>query len=383
MRLTDKLEMVGVKLCDLWTTTRRINGESLKQKINNLMGSWRAGKFMPFILRPFSVNTYAFSKVWFRCCTVNLRESDLIAMNSSVKKWLYADLLLKPEELLLHRSVYHGGLGLSSIKWKSVAFLIRTFLELAANPKYLHSQYLNMLYRFHVLGENFVCPTLPPYYKGSFFEIICQAKNTGRDIISMTTRQWYIYLINKDVLKVFHEDGSESRRLCRAEVLSPDINWESIWGKVRHSSLSSVTSSFLWKLVNNLLTTEERVYSTIGNTTAFCRYCSNDVIANLKHCFFQCCLTKDVGSWLVALSREFGPYDEEKLLKLDVDNNDALMWISANVLHFCWLKRTSSKKAEVQECLAQLEADTSMMKIADFALLSQKISNILEQHNRY
>ena len=124
MRLTDTLDMVGVQLCDLWTVTRRKNGETLKMKVGNLMGSWRAGKFMPLTLRPFSANIFALSKVWFRSSTVNLRESDFDAINSSIKKWLYADLLLKPEELLLYRPTYFGGLGLTSVKLKSAAFLL-------------------------------------------------------------------------------------------------------------------------------------------------------------------------------------------------------------------------------------------------------------------
>ena len=192
------------------------------------MGSWRGGKFMPLTLRPFSANTFALSKIWFRSSTVNLREGDLTAINSSIKKWLYADLLLKPEELLLYRPVYHGGLGLTSVKLKSIAFFLRTFLELAANQKYLQSQYLNLLYRYHVLDEDVVCPPLPPYYSISFFDIIRQTKNTGRDVVSMTTRQWYSYLLNKDILNVIQEDGSEAKRLCKVELLSPDIDWENI-----------------------------------------------------------------------------------------------------------------------------------------------------------
>ena len=82
MRLTDSLDMVGVKLCALWPQTRRKNGELLQEKVKTLTGSWRAGKFMPLVLRPFSANSFALSKVWFRCFTVNLREMDFNAINS-------------------------------------------------------------------------------------------------------------------------------------------------------------------------------------------------------------------------------------------------------------------------------------------------------------
>ena len=139
---------IAVQLCSTWSNSRR--------KISNLSRSWRSGKFMPLSLRPYSGNTFALSKVWFCTSTVNLRETDFASINSFLKKWIYANLILKPEELLLFRPVKSGGLGLVSIKQKSTAFLIRTFMEVAANPEYQTSQYLNSLYQFYILEEVFL-----------------------------------------------------------------------------------------------------------------------------------------------------------------------------------------------------------------------------------
>ena len=47
-----------------------------------------------------------------------------------------------PEEIVLYRKVKDGGLGLTSSKHKSLAYLIKSFLELAANPSYLHLTYI-------------------------------------------------------------------------------------------------------------------------------------------------------------------------------------------------------------------------------------------------
>ena len=236
-----------------------------------------------------------------------------------------------------------------------------------------------MLYRYHVLGEDFVCPALPPYYNLSFFEVISEARNTGMDVIRMTTKQWYNYLLKKDILKVTNEDGTERERLCRVELACPDVDWEIIWRRVRLPCLSSATSSFLWKLVNELLTTEERVHSTVGNAPPTCRYCRLEIIADLKHCFFKCCMTEDVGNWLLTLTRQFGPTDEFKLLKLDVYNKEALVWIIAMVLQFCWSKRAASEKAVLDECTANLRAELQMIKNSPFFQLSEEISAVLAQ----
>ena len=77
MRLTDTLDMVGVNLSATWSMTRKKNGDILRDKVSNVCGAWRAGKFMPLTDRPFSVNTFALSKVSFHCCSVNIREGDV------------------------------------------------------------------------------------------------------------------------------------------------------------------------------------------------------------------------------------------------------------------------------------------------------------------
>ena len=188
MRLTDTLDMVGVQLCSSWASSRRKKGDILREKVSTMMGMWRTGKFMPLSQRPYSVNTYALSKIWFRSSSVNLREGDFAAINASVKKWLYSDLIFKPELLLLHRSVKHGGLGLVSVKLKSQAHFIRNFVDLAANPLFLHSQYLSRIYRAKVLDEAIDCPTLPPYFQTSFFDTIKEALQLGYCVSKMKTK---------------------------------------------------------------------------------------------------------------------------------------------------------------------------------------------------
>ena len=101
---------------------------------------------MELSMRPWSVNSYALSKVWFKCGSVDLREGDITAINSSIKSWMYADLLVKPSQAVMCRPSYYGGLGVFSVRHKAQAHLIRTFLETAVIPKYRHSLlHTNML----------------------------------------------------------------------------------------------------------------------------------------------------------------------------------------------------------------------------------------------
>ena len=383
MRLTDTLDMVGVQLCSKWSKTRQKNGETLKLKVSNLLGSWRSGKFMPLTLRPWSANTFALSKVWFRCASVNLREADFAAINSNIKKWMYADLLLKPEEIVLFRSVWCGGLGLISVKHKSVAYLIKTFLELATNPNYIQSQFLSLLYRVHILQEDIYCPPTPPYYSNYFFDHILRAKNSGLNIVNMTTRQWYNYLVNYDLLKMEMDDGTEVYRPCRAERLSPHIDWSTTWKRIRFPFLSSNTMTFLWKLMHKLLPSEERLSSTLGNISPHCQLgCPDNTEANLEHCFFSCLLTYEVGAWLLDTVHIFVPNaNAQSVLNLDLPANNALIWIVANTLYFVWAKRSSKKKVSLISCLTHLRSEAIRLEETHHRQLPTCILGMLDTQN--
>ena len=181
--------MVGVQLKATWTQTRKVNGEILQERVTNTINPWRAGKFMHLSMRPWSLNSFVLSKVWFRCSTVDLRLSDISAINSSVKSWLYADMLEKPSEAVMCRPTLHGGLGVQSIKFRAQAGLIRTFMETAANPKFRHNLLHSHLFQFHVLGDTSLPdPGFPPYYPQAFFQAIKSVHdNTLLNVKTMST----------------------------------------------------------------------------------------------------------------------------------------------------------------------------------------------------
>ena len=146
MTLSDHLDMVGVELRATHTQTRKVNGDVLQTKVKNTVGPWQTGKFMPLIQRPWSANSFALSKVWYKCKCIDLRVADISSITSKIKTWLLADQLEKPQEMILYRPVLYGGLGLHHVKFKSLALLIHSFLETVTNPKYIHNRFHTSLY---------------------------------------------------------------------------------------------------------------------------------------------------------------------------------------------------------------------------------------------
>ena len=105
LKITNSLSMVGVELTASWQSTRKTNMDELQERVQKCIGSWKSGKFMPLVCRPFSLNTYCSSKIWFRTGSVDMRAGDITAMTSMLKSWCYQDLYLKPSEVLLYREV--------------------------------------------------------------------------------------------------------------------------------------------------------------------------------------------------------------------------------------------------------------------------------------
>ena len=101
---------------------------------------------MAFNLCPHSVNTYAISKLMYRCNTIDLIISYLNYLTLSAKSFIYIDHLERPEELILYIEIDEGGLGLYHITSRTKAHLITTFLQTAINPAFRRNHYHNDIF---------------------------------------------------------------------------------------------------------------------------------------------------------------------------------------------------------------------------------------------
>ena len=104
---------------------------------------------MPLSSRPWSLNSYCLTKLWYRCGCLNLRVGGSSTIMSTVKSWLCQDMLEKPQEMVTFRQTELGGLGLHCVKTRAMAMLIHTFLSQAINPKYNNNQYHTCSYNIN------------------------------------------------------------------------------------------------------------------------------------------------------------------------------------------------------------------------------------------
>ena len=385
VQLSDHLDFVGVELRATFQQTRKVNGDQLQQKVKNTVGPWKAGRFMPLTLRPFSANTYALSKVWFKCGSVNLRNQDIDNINSQVKSWLYQDCLEKPSELILHRDTQAGGLGLFNVKIRSLALLIRSFLETASNPKFRHSLLHEVLFRYHVLGEDSLPnPGFLPYYDQAFFSTIRHYKETcPLNISIMTTKQWYRVLLEDRVLMNPGVDGTPPALLpTRVEVLMPHQDWPATWLLAKTKGLSSENSSFLFKLVHQLLPTQDRVHR-ITNDPGVCKICRAAPEDRL-HAFSTCPSSKATSDLLLGYVHAAVPgLSPEDMLRLNfasrLDESDklAVLVVISTGLKYIWESRLDKKVVHQHKMRAEIEACISILRKSRYCGSADRVLELI------
>ena len=93
--LSDHLVFLGLIRKSTYSLTRKDTGDLLQDRIKKVIGPWRADRFMILTLRPHSVNLYAYSKLLYRCYSIDLRIADIKLFSKTAKSFLYADLLEK------------------------------------------------------------------------------------------------------------------------------------------------------------------------------------------------------------------------------------------------------------------------------------------------
>ena len=181
----------------------------------------------------------------------------------------------------MYRPPKYGGLGVHNVYYKAQAMLIRSFLETAANPKFLHSLLHSCLYRYHVLSHrDLPDPGFTPYYSADFFATIRRVhEETPLNVTTMSSSQWYTLLLEDNV--TMSEDVQDRPRnyvpSC-AELASPENDWELSWQLARLPGLGPEISTFLWRLLHKLLPTQDRLFRMSMSRNDKCQLCQEDTL---------------------------------------------------------------------------------------------------------
>ena len=196
------------------------------------------------------------------------------------------------------------------VQYKSLALLIRSFLETAINPNFSHNGYHVALFKWYVEGKrDIIKPAQPPYYNDQFFKTIRKTRDEGLlDIRTMTTSMWYRVLIEENITHT-SVNGKHELIPCRIESLQPSLEWPNIWSLVRTRGLSPQLSSFTWKTIHNLVPSPARLFQiNFSNVKSnICQLCPENKISDLPHLLLTCSFNNGIGISLWKILRTIMP----------------------------------------------------------------------------
>ena len=270
---------------------------------------------------------------------------------------------------MLYRSPDLGGLGLLNVKARSMAMLINTFMLQAVSPLFPTNYYLNTLYRWHVLDERTVAdPGRPPFYSAHFFSVIKDVHlNTPLNVVWISMKQWYQIILERGV--THNSDDLDSPPVLiqsRFEQSEPDNDFSNNYRLCRLFGLSPDQKSFLFKLVQNLLPTKERLHRLGKIPSPSCRFCDcpDDDVEHL----LACAQSAEVATPLLAClsgQASTGSLTAKDVVQMKINTSEAwelpAVWLVATSLAFIWEDRLAGKITSLVRFRAELLARVSLL----------------------
>ena len=189
----------------------------------------------------------------------------------------------------------------------------------------------------------------------------------GYNIENMSTKDWYVLLINKEVLEVdiIKEDGTMGKapKKCKTELLNPELEWNTVWERAKMKGITNKSRTFMWRFLHNILPSEERLHHLRKVPTPLCKMCQEGAIDSVwSHSFVICSFSSAGMEWMVNMVSKFDQTaTKEKciFLQLNPVNNDNILpcvWIIAESLEHIWAKRRSKEVINVGEMKAKMAA---------------------------
>ena len=153
---------------------------------------------------------------------------------------------------------------------------------------------------------------------------------------------------------------------CRAEIRSPMFDWESAWSRGRLHGLGSELMSFLFKVLHDLLPTQERVARTSVTVNGNCKLCDLNVMEDLVHALIRCPGNQGVGQAVLQCLPPGDELQDQSVLKLQLDVEEPLqlpvVWFLAVAWLSLWESRKLGKRPELYKVRADLEAKVSLLR---------------------
>ena len=170
----------------------------------------------------------------------------------------------------------------------------------------------------------------------------------------------------------------------KAELASPSTHWSLSWSLCRQPGLSPELSSFLWKMLLDLLSTQQKLYKMGANLSPICKLCKQDT-GSLQHELLDCNLNDNTGQLLLTtMQTQIPSLTAASLLHLEFSNLEEKMHLPATLLtavtlSCIWKERTTSSKVRAYQVCSELEQTINLLRTTRLANASEDLQRMLDQ----
>ena len=255
-----------------------------------------------------------------------------------------------------------------NVKMRAMSMLINNFLAQAISPSFPNNQYLNSLYRWHVLEDRSLPdPGRPPYYSTAFFTLIKQVKDTTPlNIAWVPVKQWYQLLMEMGVTHSSEDQDSPPVLISsKLEERHPGVDLSPCYHYSRLFGLSPDQKSFNFKMMQSLLPTRERlarIGKILSNDCLYCRGVT-DTTAHLLTCHLSSQVSFPLLNCLRSIQPDITPED---ITICNFRTSEALelpvAWLTSMCLTYIWEERVLMRQAELTMCKARLLSNMNLLR---------------------
>ena len=146
--------------------------------------------------------------------------------------------------------------------------------------------------------------------------------------------------------------------------------------------LTSEQSSFLFKMLYNILPTNSRLHHLKQKDCPACSHCSSGSADDCQHALLNCSKNDDVNNWVTSFTRKVVPNCSLlDIITLNLDLTEEmkfpLVWALAHVLSLVWHLRLNKKSIMLFNIRADMEAKINSLRNTRIAGLASQIKTLL------
>ena len=201
----------------------------------------------------------------------------------------------------------------------------------------------------------------------SFFSTIQDIhRNTPLNIVWITLKQWYRLLLERGVTHTSDDADSPAVLIrSRIEELNQEVDFSLGHRLSRIFGLGPEQKSFLYKFLQNILPTKERLHRTGKVHSSLCIFC-DDKEDTLEH-LFSCSQSSEVTAPLLAcLTSQIEGLTPQDISLLRMKTSESwelpAAWLLSSCLMFIWEQRAAGRMASLELCRAELRANLNILK---------------------